>query len=379
MLNDISGPGSIEGAEQKINTDLAIAQINASGGVNGHPLVGDFVDSKGDAATAVQLANQLANQDKVDVLVGGVYSAECLGVEQQVNNYGIAYLPLNACANEQLTSQTCNKLVFRVFPVGGQTLKPPLGYVVKTYGAKWAIITTQNPFGDSQIAATDAAMKDINGQVTVKIQVPVGEANVTPYVTKIPTDGSVNGVLNYENGTDLARVVQVMAQFGVNKLPQLMFLGAESFGGVYPDSVNGAILGRLTLNNPPAGPAADYLKAFKDQVGKEGQVANVLGGNKAIPGDLGYESYATMMALKEAMKTANFTGRADTDKLVTALEGINVPQATPDFPYGGMIMNKADHQGATGMFMVKVNGQDEQVLQSIPANQIPPIGSCQVK
>ncbi|HUZ78228.1 MAG TPA: ABC transporter substrate-binding protein, partial [Chloroflexota bacterium] len=89
VLDDLTGGGSIEGAEQKINVDLAVAQINAAGGINGHPLATTIVDSKGDAATAAQMATQLAQQDKVDVLVGGVYSAECLGVQKEISTLGI--------------------------------------------------------------------------------------------------------------------------------------------------------------------------------------------------------------------------------------------------------------------------------------------------
>jgi ABC-type branched-subunit amino acid transport system substrate-binding protein len=40
-----------------------------------------YVDPKGDANQALQLAQQLAQQDNVDVLAGGLFSPECLGVQ----------------------------------------------------------------------------------------------------------------------------------------------------------------------------------------------------------------------------------------------------------------------------------------------------------
>jgi hypothetical protein len=42
-------------------------------------------------------------------------------------------------------------------------------------------------------------------------------------------------------------------------------------------------------------------------------------------------------------------------------------------------MNKSDHQGRTALFVFKVNGQDEQVLTTIAAGDLPNLGSCQVK
>ena len=45
------------------------------------PLEVVYVDPKGDASQALQLATQLAQQDNVDVLSGGIFSPECLGVQ----------------------------------------------------------------------------------------------------------------------------------------------------------------------------------------------------------------------------------------------------------------------------------------------------------
>ena len=84
-----------------------------------------------------------------------------------------------------------------------------------------------------------------------------------------------------------------------------------------------------------------------------------------------------MMALVLAMRKANFTGKADTDKLVAAFETLNVPQG-PDFPDGQLIMNKDDHQGRTTYYLLKINGQKEEVVQTFPADQLPLIGDCKI-
>src|SRR6185437_14564365 len=78
---------------------------------------------------------------------------------------------------------------------------------------------------------------------SVKIPVPLGEANVTPYVSKIPTDGSIQVLQVSSTGSDLARVMSVIQQFGINqKVKIVTALGKESFAGVYPDAMSGAII-----------------------------------------------------------------------------------------------------------------------------------------
>jgi len=50
-----------------------------------------------------------------------------------------------------------------------------------------------------------------------------------------------------------------------------------------------------------------------------------------------------------------------------------VPQG-PDFPGGGLIMNKSDHQGRFSQYLMQINGQKEEVLASFPTDQIPLLG-----
>ena len=80
--------------------------------------------------------------------------------------------------------------------------------------------------------------------------------------------------------------------------------------------------------------------------------------------------------MKLAMRTSGFTGKADTDKLISAFENLNVTQPSTEFPAGGMIMNKQDHQGRTPLMVMKINGQKEDVIQTIPADQLPQYNTC---
>src|ERR671937_375518 len=140
VLDDVTGVGAIEGALMRISTELVVQQTNSTGGINGHPLEVHYVDPKGDATQAIQPATQLAQQDSVDVLAGGLFSPECLGVQGLAAKLQIVYLPVNGCATDQLTGKTCDKYTFRVYPAGRQTSDPAVSYEVKTFGNKWGII-----------------------------------------------------------------------------------------------------------------------------------------------------------------------------------------------------------------------------------------------
>ena len=161
---------------------------------------------------------------------------------------------------------------------------------------------------------------------------PLGEANVTPYVTKIPTDGSIQVLKVGETGSDLARVMSVIPQFGINQKVEIVTaLGKESFAGVYPDAMNGAIIRGVRPSDGIPGNANDteYMadwKAWRRKTPTSPARSAAL--DKVTPGNNnGYNAYRSMKALVLAMRNANFTGKADTDKLIAAFETLNVPQA----------------------------------------------------
>lgn len=186
----------------RLATDLAVDEANAAGGIDGHPLQVVYADTRTDPAQAVQLAQQLVEQDHVDVLIGGITSPECLGVAQLAAKLGVVYVASTGCAAEELTSKSCNKYVFRFTPVGRQQIEPLASYLVKTFGKRWAMLYPDYAYGQSQLAAYQAGIEKAGGTLTIKIPVPLGEANVTPYVTKVPTDGSIDGAVASFGGAD---------------------------------------------------------------------------------------------------------------------------------------------------------------------------------
>src|SRR6266542_6672421 len=130
-LADTNGTSAQIGAGMHLGTDLAVEQINAAGGINGHPLQVIYVDPQSDPTQAGQMATQLVQTDKVDVLLGAVLSAECLVVQQLAAKLQIVYMPTFGCAAEEFSTQSCNKYSFRFQPFGRQLIAPLPEYPTK--------------------------------------------------------------------------------------------------------------------------------------------------------------------------------------------------------------------------------------------------------
>src|SRR5579859_7526927 len=97
-MADANGTSAPIAAGMHLGTDLAVQQVNAAGGINGHPLQVTYVDPQSDPTQASQMATQLIQTDKVDVLMGAVLSSECLVVQQLVAKLQVVYLPTFGCA-----------------------------------------------------------------------------------------------------------------------------------------------------------------------------------------------------------------------------------------------------------------------------------------
>jgi hypothetical protein len=95
-MADANGTSAPIAAGMHLGTDLAVEQVNTAGGNNGHPLKVTYVDPQSDPTQASQMATQLIQTDKVDVLMGAVLSSECLVVQQLVHS-GLERLVARVC------------------------------------------------------------------------------------------------------------------------------------------------------------------------------------------------------------------------------------------------------------------------------------------
>ena len=71
-----TGKGADWGKKGRIDADLAVEDINKSGGINGHPLEIINYDSAGAVQQAILLTRKAAQEDKVFFILGPYFSAE---------------------------------------------------------------------------------------------------------------------------------------------------------------------------------------------------------------------------------------------------------------------------------------------------------------
>lgn len=139
---DETGPLNIYGEAMSDATKLAIKDINGKGGVNGRQLELVSYDAQSDNAKYTQYATQLAQRDKVAVVMGGITSASREAVRPILGRTKTLYF-----YNEQYEGGVCDRNTFNTGVVPSQQLAALVPYALEKYGKRVYVIAADYNYG----------------------------------------------------------------------------------------------------------------------------------------------------------------------------------------------------------------------------------------
>ena len=84
-----------------------------------------------------------------------------------------------------------------------------------------------------------------------------------------------------------------------------------------------------------------------------------------VPDRYVQSNFEAMNALKLGIEKSGFQGRADTPKLIAALEGLEMKEGD-DFPQGDKTLRKEDHQAFLREFIFEIQDGKYRILEVVP-------------
>ncbi|MGG1663347.1 transporter substrate-binding protein [Brevibacillus sp. NRS-1366] len=181
MLTALSGVGSNYGIPTKNSAQLAVNEINDSGGLLGKKLELVVGDSGSDPKTASDSAKALLNKNKVDVLFAATNSAErnaILPVAEKTDQlffYTVLYEGGAYSKNMFINGEVPDQQVVPVYP-----------YMMEQYkGKKWFIVGSDYVWPRKTSEVVNEVVKKANGEVVGEEYLPLGTSNFTSIVSKI--------------------------------------------------------------------------------------------------------------------------------------------------------------------------------------------------
>lgn len=108
----LSGANAAIGESLKVGVEMAINEINSSGGVNGRPLQAIYEDDESDATTGVNVINKFVNQDDVDIIIGTTMTTVMMAALEVSESAGVVMI--TPCASGTSVTNSGYKYVARV-------------------------------------------------------------------------------------------------------------------------------------------------------------------------------------------------------------------------------------------------------------------------
>jgi branched-chain amino acid transport system substrate-binding protein len=205
-------------------------------------------------------------------------------------------------------------------------------------------------------------IKKAGGDVVGGTGIPLGTADMTPFLSKI--NGTFDGIFGIFFGKDGVTIGNQAFDLGLTK--RYKWAG----DGAIPESTNLPALGKkiegfvginryIPVLDPPLNTPAH--KKFFEESKKRLKAIDPSGPD---PDRYVQSNYEAMNALKLGMEKSKFNGRADTDKLIAALEGLEMKEGD-DFPQGDKTLRAADHQAFLRQFIFEVKNNEFKILQVV--------------
>jgi branched-chain amino acid transport system substrate-binding protein len=262
VAGPITGPVAQYGDMQMSGAQMAVAQINAKGGVNGKKLEAVLMDDVCEPKQAVAVANQIVNQ-KIKYVVGHLCSGSTQPASKLYEEEGI--LMITPAATNPAITQQKYKMVFRTIGTDDQQGPTAGEYIAKTIKPKkLAILHDKQQYGEGIAKEVDKTVKAAGVKPVLFEGINKGQTDFSALITKMKKEG-VDFVYYGGYHPELGLLLRQSKEQGFDAT----YMGPEGVGNKDISAIAGPASEGLLVTLPAdfsTNPEnADLVKAFKDK------------------------------------------------------------------------------------------------------------------
>lgn len=188
----VTGPGSEPLAPIKDALDIYFKEVNAKGGINGHPVKLLIEDNLNEPSRAATQARQLVTQNKVAMLVLAGLSSLYAPVVQVAEQYNVPILFLGVCPPEVYPPKAdANQYCSTAFGIKyDSTFAVPFIHEEAKGSLKLALEAMNVPLSRNEIDWAEQLAKNMKIEVVDKEVTPPPTSDYTPFATKMKNSGA---------------------------------------------------------------------------------------------------------------------------------------------------------------------------------------------
>jgi branched-chain amino acid transport system substrate-binding protein len=188
-LPALTGPSSSTGVGINRGTELAVAQINEAGGINGRKIELVVRDTQSDPTKAVNAVAELTQRQKVNIIFGPLNSGEALAATPLIARDKIPML--HPCWVDELIDVKKYPMAFRQAPTNTQVGGGANHYVVDVLKLKKvAVISDTTGYGTASVNTYVPMLKAKGAEVVYTNHIDAANPDLKPELLRMQSAGA---------------------------------------------------------------------------------------------------------------------------------------------------------------------------------------------
>ncbi|MFN7642672.1 MAG: ABC transporter substrate-binding protein [Burkholderiales bacterium] len=313
--------------------ELALEEINASGGLLGQKVEVISRDDNANPGDAVRVAEELVSRERAVVVFGTFLSNIGLAVTDFAKQRKVLFVAAEPLT-DKITWENGNRYTFRLRPNTYMQSAMLVPEAAKLKKKRWAIVYPNYEYGQSAAATFKTLLKAAQPDVEFVAEqaTPLGRIDAGA-VAQALIDAKPDAIFNVTFGADLARFVregQTRGLFKDRPVVSLLSGEPEYLDPLRDEAPEGWIVTGYPWYSIKTPEHDRFLTAYQRKWKEYPRLGSIVG-------------YATMMSIAAGIKKA---GSTDTEKMITAMRGLQV-----DSPMGKFTYRAIDHQATMGAYV----------------------------
>ena len=291
-IGPLTGFMAAYGDQEKQGIDLAVEEINSSGGINGHKLAVIHEDDQMDPTMATNALNKLITVDNVSAVIGEITSSVTLALAPIAERNKVVLISHLATSNK---ISSAGDYIFRIQATDALQAKYLVELVSSLNLTDGAILYMNGDFGiDLEQSISEDFIKN-GGTVTISEGYNPDATDFRTQLTKIQAKNpSVIFLIGYPN--DMAMVLRQAKQIGIKS----QFIAPDTFNEPKIIDLGGNATEGVIFLYPPNGDPKQWQEFNQ-------KITNKYGDNATIVTAMAYDATNLLAA---AMKSNGVTGEA---------------------------------------------------------------------
>lgn len=350
-----TGIGAAYGRWYDTTTQAAVARINDMGGINGRPVEIVTEDDATDPGRGAEVLEKFANQHKVDVAFGTLFSHVVIGSAPRAGELKLPYFVVSE--GHHVASGMLNRYTLQpgITDVKSQVVSMA-PFIADNLGKKVTMIYPDFAFGHDHRDFFSEAIAAQGGEVVAKIAIPPTETTFTRYFPSIPRETEV--IYHVMVGPAVLTFVKELGEFFGPSRPELFgfidSLEAVDIKSPGLEFLEGAFFWEGMPRHQQAD-ASDASNAYRSAVGVNERGASIDDPSNVSTYAHMFGCWETLHVIKAGMEAADYQGPADRAKLIEAVEAMTDMPESIEHPQGDKVFNGKTHQAFGKQYISKVS------------------------